>query len=168
MRSRVALACIVAMLAGEAAAQDRLPRFADCTEPKVYKGTVKRPAITARIDSHTREKLRDTVGSDEKVNFAGHYHVAIWGCGSACVTGAIIEARSGAMIAVPFTISGWREIHDTFEGIEFRPDSRLIVFSGGRNEKGDFGWHFHVMEKGRLKFLKTDPQPDGNFLKPLE
>src|SRR5262245_24206398 len=95
---RLLVACTLVVLASQAAAQDTLPRFADYPEPKLYKGKVKRPVITAKIDTYTREKLRDMVGSDEKANFAGHYHVAVWGCGSACVTGSIIEARTGAVI----------------------------------------------------------------------
>jgi hypothetical protein len=164
---RVLLASALLLAAGAAGAQERLPRFADYPSPKLYTGKVKRPVLTPRLDPDTRMRLRDLIGASDKANFAGHYHVAIWGCGSACVTGSIVDARTGVVTDVPFTISGWREVHDAFEGITFRPDSRLIVFSGERNEKGDMGQHFYVMEKGRLTFLKTVPS-DGNFMTPVE
>lgn len=33
--------------------------------------------------------------SQEPAEFAGHYKVATWACGSTCQTGAIIDLRSG-------------------------------------------------------------------------
>jgi hypothetical protein len=67
---------------------------------------------------------------------------------------------------VPFSISGWREYHDAFEPIEVKPDSALIVFAGARNEKAPVGYHYYVLEKGRLKFLRT-VDTDGLFMEPL-
>ena len=37
--------------------------------------------------------------------------------------------------------------------------------SGERNEKGDMGQHFYVLENGELKFQKTI-KSDGNFITP--
>jgi hypothetical protein len=91
--------------------------------------------------------------------------MAVWGCGSACVVGAIVDARTGKIIPLP-TVSGWKEVHDDFQGIAFRKDSRLVVLSGERNEKGDMGRHFYVLEGGRLKWVKTI-KSDGNFLKTM-
>jgi hypothetical protein len=66
---------------------------------------------------------------------------------------------------LPFTISGWRDVHDDFEPIAFRPDSRLIVFSGQRNEEGEMGRHYYVLERGKLRFLRTI-ETSGDFLAP--
>jgi hypothetical protein len=151
------------------AAQERLPRFSDYPAKQIYRGKVARPVFTTRAQREYRTRLRDAVSTDDRPNFAGRYYVAIWGCGSACISSGIIDARTGAVSMVPFTISGWREIHDDFEGVTFRQYSRLIVFSGERNEKGDIGQHFYVVENnGRLRHVKSVPQPDGNFLKPVE
>lgn len=47
-----------------------------------------------------------------------------------------------------------------------KPESRLIVFPGARNEKLPLGLHYYVLEKGKLKFLRT-VENDGNFMEPL-
>jgi hypothetical protein len=81
--------------------------------------------------------------------------VAIWGCGSTCVWGGIVEAKSGRIIELP-SVSGWFDVHDKFEAIDFRHKSRLLVLSGARSEKkGDMGRHYYVLENGRLRWLKT-------------
>jgi hypothetical protein len=167
-RTGIAAALAVMVMVSGAAAQERLPRFSDYPVKQVYKGKVARPVFTTRADYEYRTRLRDAVSRDDRPNFAGRYYVATWGCGSACVSSGLVDARTGAVTMVPFTISGWRETYDDFEPIGYRANSRLIVFSGERNEKGDMGRHFYVMESGRLKFLKTVPKADGNFMTPVE
>jgi len=50
---------------------------------------------------------------------------------------------------------------DKFNPIEFRPDSRLIVFSGLRNEKdGDDGTHFYRFDDGRFVHLRSVLKPN--------
>lgn len=40
-------------------------------------------------------------GATEGPNFAGHYTIASWGCGSGCVQFAIIDARNGRVFFPP-------------------------------------------------------------------
>ncbi len=48
------------------------------------------------------------------------------------------------------------DVDDKFNPIEFRADSRLIVFSGLRNEKdGDDGAHFYQFENGRFVHIRS-------------
>jgi hypothetical protein len=79
-----------------------------------------------------------------------------------------MNARTGQVSALPFTICCWREVHDDFESIEFRPNSRLVMFSGRRNEKGVTGYHFYVLRGHRLRFLRTIEQADADFSKRLK
>jgi hypothetical protein len=51
-------------------------------------------------------------------NFAGHYTVALWGCGTSCQSFAIIDAKTGAVTLGTFTLS---------VGAEFRRDSGLFI-----------------------------------------
>ena len=148
-------------------AQDPTPRFADYPVAKLLHIRVAKPRVPRNWHEDPRLRLQDSVYSTSRTNFAGRYFVAVWGCGSACVTGAIVEARSGRIIPLP-TVSSWLEVHDKFEGIDFRHNSRLLVLSGQRSEKkGDMGQHFYVLEKGKLRFLRTI-KTDGNFMKPMK
>ena len=36
-----------------------------------------------------------------EVNFATHYVVVTWGCGSGCVTGAMVDTRDGSVYSMP-------------------------------------------------------------------
>lgn len=101
-----------------------------------------------KIDFRTRIK---EIAKDP-VNFAGHYAVGSWGCGTGCSTWVIIDARNGKVL-LPF-------IEVTVLPDEDQPDvsfarfslgSRVIVFHGQLNENGPSGLHYFVIENGSLK-----------------
>ena len=142
---------------------ERVPHFADYPV-KAASVRVARPIVPKNWDEDPRLRLLDSVPRGSRTNFAGPHYMAVWGCGTACVVGAIVDARTGRIIPLP-TVSGWKEVHDDFQGIAFRNDSRLVVMSGERNEKGYMGQHFYLFENGRLTFLKT-VENDGNFVTP--
>ena len=144
-----------------------MPRFADYPETTISHARVKRPAVPRRWPEELSLKLTDAVHSTSRANFAGRYFIAVMPCGSTCVMGAIVDARTGRVITLP-SISGWNDVHDKFQGIDFRHDSRLVVLSGARNEKpGDVGQHFYVLERGRLRWVRTI-KSDENFMKAVE
>ncbi len=88
-------------------------------------------------------------------NFAGRYRVVQWGCGTSCVTGAVIDQRAGRVVPLPFTICCSAVHDDGFRAINFRQDSRLIVFTGLRNEEGAEGAHFYTFDGHRFTFITT-------------
>ena len=49
---------------------------------------------------------------------------------------------------------------DNFRPIEFRLNSKLIVFSSARNEKDDNGVHFYKFENGRFVHLRSVLKPE--------
>jgi hypothetical protein len=51
------------------------------------------------------------------MNFAGHYNLARWGCGTSCQSGAITDLKTGGVYDIPTASLDY----------EFRKDSRLIV-----------------------------------------
>jgi len=51
-------------------------------------------------------------------NFADHYTIVTWGCGSSCQIHAIVDTANGRVYMVPFA---------TALGLAFRRDSRLLV-----------------------------------------
>jgi hypothetical protein len=56
-----------------------------------------------------------------------------------------------------FTVCCWPlDVDDKFQPIEVRLNSKLIVFSGARNEKeGDVGAHFYKLENGRFVHIRS-------------
>jgi hypothetical protein len=155
-------ACLIAFAVADARAQDA-PRFNDYPATQTYRGKSAQPKLTTKDARRFRTMLRQA--AEGKANFAGHFIVAKWGCGTACVMGAIIDARSGAVTMLPFTLCCWRETYDDFQPFAYRLDSRLIVFLGQRNEEGENGYHAYVFDNGRLRFLRT-AETGGDFPKP--
>jgi hypothetical protein len=168
MRHAVAIFTMLALATAtpaQAKPKERAPRFADYPVTKLSHMRVAKPKIPESWDEDPRLRFQDSVHDDSQANFAGHYFVAIWGCGSTCVWGGIVEAKSGRIIELP-SVSGWFDVHDKFEAIDFRHKSRLLVLSGARGEeKGDMGRHYYVLENGKLRWLKTIKQ-GRNFMTP--
>ena len=89
----------------------------------------------------------------QPVNFAGHYVLAVWGCGASCVMGAAVDATTGGVFWLPFTVCCWPR--DVVEPLEFRPDSRLLVVHGSRDEEGS-GTHEFVFDGHAFTLLPAN------------
>jgi hypothetical protein len=78
-----------------------------------------------------RTNLRNA--AKEGVNFAGHYILTTWGCGTNCSQSAVIDARNGK-VYFPDELEGagfgFCEFPDDTEPIVYKADSRLIVLNG--------------------------------------
>ncbi len=74
------------------------------------------------------------------------YVLTAWGCGAECLTGTAIDAKTGKVYWIPFSICRWRD--DVNKPIDFRIDSRLVVFTGSRNEKGQ-GVYYYKFENNQ-------------------
>ena len=133
-------------------ANDRVPQFQDYAVTQVYRGK-NAPVVLTRKDRMYRTELREAAKT-QKPNFAGHYILTYWGCGSTCVMGAVIDAKTGRVYWWDFTVCCWPvEIE---EPIDVKPNSRLIVFSGARNEQeNDIGTHFYEFRNGRFIHVRS-------------
>jgi hypothetical protein len=135
--------------------QARIPQFKDFPANGNYAGK-NAPVIITRRDRMFRTILREA--AKEQPNFAGHYILAAWGCGAGCLMGAVIDANTGKVHWFPHSICCWSEIErdDGFTPIAFRLNSRLIVFTGLRNEQErDQGAHFYEFGKTGFKYIRT-------------
>lgn len=65
-----------------------------------------------------------TEQSSEGPNFAGHYTVATWGCGTECQGFAIIDAITGEIVEYEPSID-----HQVSEGLSHSLDSNLLVLN---------------------------------------
>jgi hypothetical protein len=78
-----------------------------------------------------RTNLRNA--AKDGVNFAGHFVVANWGCGTNCSETAIIDGRNGKVF-FPETLQGatfgFCDLGDADEPIEYKKNSRLFILKG--------------------------------------
>lgn len=78
-----------------------------------------------------RTNLRNA--AKEGVNFAGHYILTTWGCGTNCSQSAIIDARTGKVF-FPRVLEGagfgFCDLPDDTEPIISKLGSRLLILNG--------------------------------------
>jgi hypothetical protein len=103
-------------------------------------------------------------------NFAGHYRVAIWGCGSSCAMFAVVNLNTGQVI----TPDGFSYTSGLYFGVEdqrvvpgsqsedwlfgFRKDSKLLVILGDLDEdESREGAFYFVLENEHLRLVHSTP-----------
>jgi hypothetical protein len=77
-----------------------VPKFEDYNIKNIYSGKTH----TVILHNNPQTRMFRTVlrnGATNGVNFAGHYTVVIWGCGTSCQSFAIIDQIDGK---VDFTV----------------------------------------------------------------
>ncbi len=102
------------------------------------------------------------------VNFAGRYIVTGWGCGTGCISGAIIDARTGR-VYFPEQLGGMgTAVKDdgnyVDEPVRYKKNSRLLVIEGvpathpeGRDERPS-GIYYYEWTNNRLRLIRSVPQ----------
>ena len=147
-------------------AQAPLPSFEHYSVAENWTGTAAPVKIRTRAERRFRTVLN--MAAREQPNFAGHYVVTTWGCGSNCVLGAILDLRTGAVLQPP--VFGRKEESDehwmwcpyTFDDAEpeFRRDSRLLVVRCGerwdvlRQTEKRPDAYYYLLEDGRFRLLR--------------
>lgn len=117
-------------------AQQSKPRFEDY--PAETKKTLRRAPVRL-ITSFDREfRTRITEASKEAPNFAGKYRMEIWGCGSGCASGVLVDLEFGSVYRLPLDYleyqdliaAGWFESCNMLgPNLDFRLKSRLFVIT---------------------------------------
>jgi hypothetical protein len=151
--------------APRAAAGRPAPRFEDYPAGEIYRG---RPA-PVRLDSRRARMFRTRLREDSRTgpNFAGHYTVVVWGCGTGCAQSAVVDARTGRVYFPPLE---YHDIPDTEDERErartFRLDSRLLVLTEGYYDgAGRYTAHYYIFDNNRFRLLRKSveqrPEPSG-------
>jgi hypothetical protein len=108
-----------------------------------------------------RTQLRG--GAKAGPNFAGHFTIASWGCGSACVQWAVIDQNTGKARFEPTidTIDASSVDPDSSNGepLVFHRDSRLLIVQGAPHEdETRAGVGFYQWNGGAFGLLKFVPR----------
>ena len=151
------------------------PKFANFPA-RLYDGKVHDPILSTNHQRMFRTRIQEA--AKDGVNFAGHYVVASWGCGTGCTQFVVLDAITGAVAEPPFEsvdfhywlflakIPKWANYepkwscYDDF--LTSHADSSLLVVEGCiRNQQ--CGRTFYEMKDGRLRQVFFDPDllPDG-------
>ena len=95
-------------------------------------------------------------------NFAGHYRVVDWGCGTSCAAYVIVNERTGTVYEPPEISRG---VELGVAGPEFREDSTLMVVANcpPPDVYGFKGceWKLYRWDGVRLLLIKKKPMQQG-------
>jgi hypothetical protein len=95
------------------------PRFEDYGVSEVFQGRPAPVDLRSNPDAlRFKTELRE--GAAKGPNFAGHFTVVSWGCGTSCQSIMLVDASSGRVMRSPLV----SEL-----GQDFRKDSRLLVLN---------------------------------------
>lgn len=113
------------------------------------------------LKSHPRSRLYRTRIRDAaklQPNFAGHYVLTSWGCGTDCSEIAIIDVIDGKVYHPPgFTYFQFQNIHYKLSDRAFkhRDDSELLIIAGFPEERTkDRGISFLVWRDNKFKRVR--------------
>lgn len=96
-------------------------QFASYPAAKIYKGKTARVDLrSAQGARYYRTNLRKAAAGG--VNFAGHYAIGVWGCGSPCLIAGMVDLKTGKVTWVP---SPEMMVFD----IAFKPNSKLVIIN---------------------------------------
>lgn len=128
------------------------PRFTDYPAGAKFTGRPARAVLRDRQARMFRTRLKE--GAQAGPNFAGHYTVVRWGCGSGCIEMAVVDARTGVIYWPPFSnvvvgMSGTVE-----DNPSFNIASKLMVVRGALNEQDNDGVYYYVFDKNRFRLVK--------------
>ena len=133
-----------------ASEQNPVPQFRDYPASNTYVGKPAKLKLLSPDEKIFRTRLREAL--QQPANFAGEYVLSTWGCGAACLYGAVVSLKTGRVTFLPGSICCWE---GAGKPLEFRGNSRLIVAAGVVNEQWEYGAHFYEFEKDSFKHLKT-------------
>ena len=99
-----------------------LHSFKDFEVTETFEGT---PALPDFGSSPEAKDFKTAIGRATVAgpNFAGHYTVAEWGCGTSCQMHAVIDAKTGAIVGYGF---------GSALGAEYYLNSRLLILNPPR------------------------------------
>ncbi|HEL4244546.1 hypothetical protein I5U23_13835 [Stenotrophomonas maltophilia] len=134
------------------------PQLTDYPVAKVYGG----PAAGLDMSTHEARMFKTRMSAalkDGKVEFAGEYTVAGWGCGTGCFSQTFISLRTGKPL--PQSLGG--ELGPNIVRID--PHSALVVAEGTEYDSnydrtGHYAY-FYVLEGHALKLIRKVAVPEA-------
>jgi hypothetical protein len=109
----------------------RLPKFS--SYPAAIEKAQTRSIDFRRSPGSTTFRTRLKAALAEGTDFAGHYKIAGWGCGTGCISGAVIDVRNGRVYfpeeLYALSVGSFTGDYES-EPLKYRKNSRLLVLSG--------------------------------------
>jgi hypothetical protein len=133
------------------------PRFSDFETTDVFRGPAAAPIIRTAFDRRFQSQIRRQ--AIPPPNFAGHFKIAEWGCGSSCVSIAAVDLKTGRVYEPPFSILGYGSPYQ-YEGgdaeLENHVSSRLLIARGCPEDK-NCGTYYYEWKGNHFEQIRFTP-----------
>lgn len=98
----------------------KLPKFEDYPVNEIFKGKPTKPILKKNSQEwHFKTNINN--GASQGVNFAGHFTIVEWGCGTICQEYAIVDLQNGK-VYMPQGKTG-----RTSYGLIYKTNSNLLI-----------------------------------------
>ena len=165
---RMTACCLMPVLLGGAAGA---VRFEDYPATPLFRGTPAHPRFVTPGQRQFRTAIEDE--AKQGPNFAGRFRLVEWGCGTGCISIAVVDLLSGIVSDGPFGRLPKATIYlgpppdpDT-TGLFFRSDSRLLIASGCPNWK-DCGVYYYDWNGISFRLITFAASGPGGDLTPCD
>ena len=162
MRSKTVVAfllfvCLVAFAQVKEKGPDWALKFTDFAAAESFHGKPAKPILATAGQRMFRTAIRDAAAKGP--NFAGHYTIAQWGCGSGCVSFVVVDAVSGKVFPAPFEMLGMPladvEGGPEYQAAVYRLKSRLLIADGCPDD-AKCGAYYYEWSDNKFKQLRLD------------
>lgn len=150
--------------------QFRLPSFSEFPAPTGRK--LPSPPPEPEVRSLYRADEAIVFESGKPPDFAQHYRVVTWSCGTSCWCALLLDVETGKTIDSPFGCSSHEWVWDEPESTDFTPlryqtDSRLLVLTGcpGRVNCGVHAYEWTGREFRLVREILVLPSRSPSVLK---
>jgi len=164
MRIAIVALLLLALVSGPAQVKETEPawalKFMDFAVAADFHGKPAAPILTTKTQRMFRTAIREAAAKGP--NFAGHYTIAEWGCGSGCMSSVVVDAVSGKVFATPFRTLSMplpeSEGGHEYQGAVYQLKSRLLI-ADGCPEEANCGTYYYEWNDNKFKRLRFDPAP---------
>jgi hypothetical protein len=170
VRAAISLAFVLGLEASAQLRDEPVPRCEDFLVKELYSDPIAQPRIIKPEERRYRTAIENGVrkgfgvlhepeGTEKRgPNFAGHYIVVQWGCGTECLQYAIVDAKDGAIYQPP--VPGSHIAYFDSGRLDYRLRSKLMVVKTncamGDRERCDRD--FYIWENNRFGHLSRIPR----------
>ena len=118
-----------------------------------FKGKPAEPLLLTHGERNYRTQIREQARTGP--NFAGHFTLVKWGCGSPCLAFIIIDAKTGTVYDPGFPVACANE-NGMDASADYKLTSRLLITTGF-SEKAGCGTGFFEWDGKRLHRIHFEP-----------
>lgn len=153
---------IICFSVSATSAQEHVPQFDQYPVSSIFKGKPAEPILDTPEKRKFRTMIRQGIAKGWGVhpngsygperpgpNFAGHYIVITWGCGSGCLDMVIADAITGRIYPPPLSVGNIRDQKIAIPNLGLgwadfyhREDSSLFVMKSCPGASGGFKYNF--------------------------